>query len=466
MIPRLTIQVPDENIEGQIDRLNLAVQHLMQGIELSAMTPRNPSQLSIVSHPEWIDEESEESLEFGMPQDLEYRLEEILLQLDRSQMANEDFWAETSRREKSPLGFNDEAYILKLEKENMELRSKHSVVRENYTLNLKKADHCDNEKLRFEAQLQQLDKLNENYQQKNQQILKKQESLRVKEKWLDQKEKEMRLQWQSFEKAKQEWEQSKNANKDQRVISQVPKILGKAPMYPVKIDVVVPEVPQTPSSRQKQLDLSQAELKELEAYLKDPHTTEETSKLIMKIDQLKNKIATLRGQKALFESNRASRLISNMMKTMEKEVNYEENKRKQQIERFTKKSGKPDEEVAKPLIAVNQEATRRLFSTECSTPRSSTSKSRQFEEKNTLNLKKENLIKREKELQLREQLLQETWMKVPGSKELIEIVNLTLSKLTTQKKELDEERENFESEKVELFKLRDKVMEQMNKIKN
>ena len=81
MIPRLTIQVPDENIEGQIDRLNLAVQHLMQGIELSAMTPRNPSQLSIVSHPEWIDEESEESLEFGMPQDLEYRLEEILLQL-------------------------------------------------------------------------------------------------------------------------------------------------------------------------------------------------------------------------------------------------------------------------------------------------------------------------------------------------------------------------------------------------
>ena len=48
MIKKLSIRPPDEeDIEGQIDRLNLAVQHIMQGIELSAQTPRNPSQLSL-----------------------------------------------------------------------------------------------------------------------------------------------------------------------------------------------------------------------------------------------------------------------------------------------------------------------------------------------------------------------------------------------------------------------------------
>ena len=86
------------------------------------------------------------------------------------------------------------------------------------------------------------------------------------------------------------------------------------------------------------------------------------------------------------------------------------------------------------------------------------------EDKQALALVKDNLIKREKELLKRELLLQETWMKIPGSKELIEVVNLTLAKLKEQKEELDNERESFEQEKINLFKLRDKVLEKKIKL--
>ena len=184
------------------------------------------------------------------------------------------------------------------------------------------------------------------------------------------------------------------------------------------------------------------------------------SKVIMKIDQLKNKLATLRGQKALYESSRSSRLISNMMKTMEKEVNYEENKRKQQLEKFTKKSVKGIPESSS--TTHNIEAARRVLYTECSINQKNPHKF--ADEKQILDFRKDLLEKREREVAQRELLLQETWMKVPGSKELIEVVNLALAKLTEQKAEMDNEREAFEKEKVEMLKLRDKVMEQMNKI--
>jgi hypothetical protein len=87
-----------------------------------------------------------------------------------------------------------------------------------------------------------------------------------------------------------------------------------------------------------------------------------------------------------------------------------------------------------------------------------------LDEKQVLDFRKKLLEKREKELNNRELMLQETWNRVPGSKELIEIVNLTLAKLTQQKNELDNEREAFEKEKVEMLRIRDKLKDQMEKI--
>ncbi|OMJ79416.1 hypothetical protein SteCoe_20571 [Stentor coeruleus] len=493
MIKHLRIQSPEEDIEEQIDRLNFAVQRLMQGIELSSQTPRNPSQLSF-THPSWLDEEEQEkSIEMAIPADLENKFEEILLSLDRTQMINEDFWSDQFRRENAKLLPENDAYVIKLEKENMELRSRNPISRSDYTLNLRKNPSLETEKRNFEEKLTQLDKLNEVYHAKNQSIQKIQESLKVKEKWIDQKEKELRASWQNFEKMKQDWETNRNnsfgymskspikstlkSEKPQNASTKYDLSLNRPELLTTHQGAPPPNAPETPSSRQRSLTNLQNELKELESSLSSITDPDEYSKLVMKIDQIKNKIATIRGQIALYQSNRSSRLISNMMKTMEKEVNYEENKRKQQLERFTKKSGgKAIDDIGKSQHNVNNETTRRVLpsdsmpisniSISTPIPNKQLSSQKLIEEKQLLDFRKEMLNKREKELTQRETQLQETWMKIPGSKDLIEVVNKALSKLTEQKNELDSEREAFEKEKVEMLKLRDKLMEQMNKIKN
>ncbi|OMJ82455.1 hypothetical protein SteCoe_16864 [Stentor coeruleus] len=493
MIKNLRIQSPEEDIEEQIDRLNFAVQRLMQGIELSSQTPRNPSQLSF-THPSWLDEEEQDkSIEMPISIELENKFEEILVNLDRIQMINEDFWSEQFRRENTKSSVENDAYVIKLEKENMELRSRQPISRSDYTLNLRKNPSLEAEKRNFEEKLAQLDKLNEVYHAKNQSIQKVQESLKVREKWIDQKEKELRASWQNFEKMKQDWEVNKTNPVDYMSKSPIKSTfkIEKPPTASTKNDfshnkpelltthqgAPPPNAPETPSSRQKSLTNLQNELKDLEASLSSIIDPAEHSKLVMKIDQIKNKIATIRGQIALFQSSRSSRLINHMMKTMEKEVNYEENKRKQQLEKFTKKSGgKVPDETEKPQQNPINETSRRVLlndsipitnvSISIPIPNKQLSSQKLTEEKQLLDFRKEMLNKRERELTQRETQLQETWMKIPGSKDLIEVVNKALSKLTEQKNELDSEREAFEKEKVEMLKLRDKLMEQMNKIKN
>ena len=130
---KICIETGDEEIENQLDRLNIAVQKLMIGIEVSAQTPRNPSQLSF-AHPEWMDEEDDDkSQDLMIPDHFEKRLEEVLVQLDRCQMTNEDFWADQVRKQEDP-GTISEAYVLKLEKENMELRAKTISINQGQTL--------------------------------------------------------------------------------------------------------------------------------------------------------------------------------------------------------------------------------------------------------------------------------------------------------------------------------------------
>lgn len=461
---KLLINTDDEDIEGQIDRLNIAVQKLMIGIEISAQTPRNPSQLSF-AHPDWMDDDDDKSVEGGLPETFEKKFEELLIQLDRSQMQNEDFWADQYRKEQNHSGFINEEYVLKLERENMELRSKTIPSRNDYTITMRKNNTLETEKKNFEEKLSQLDKLNDSYHQKHIQILKVQESLRVKERWIDHKEKELKSQWQNFERTKQEWEKSKSVYegrgdiKHNRLAMSYDKKLMSEP--DVKHEAPPPE---TPISRDQALKNMQQELQEVENELKNNPNKDEAQKLVMKIDSLKNKIATLRGQKALYESNRSSRLITNMMKTMEKEVNYEEHKRKAQLERFTNKKNptRSSVELNKELVQTSQNLNKNEAVEEKVHLKSGISKL--MEDKQILDFRKQLLEKREQEVYARELSLQETWMKLPGSKELIDIVNLTLSKLTSQKHELDEERLSFEQEKKEMLKIRDKLKTQVEKI--
>jgi hypothetical protein len=385
--------------------------------------------------------------------ELEDRFEEVLVQLDRSMMINEDFRSEAVRLQLAARA-GDDPYVLKLERENKELREKTRTERTEFTLNLKRSPAVEAEKKNFEEKLAQLDMLNENYRERNKQVAKVQEALRVKEKWLEQKENELKISWQEFEKRKQEWEgrvRGNAANRSERLQLAGKETLGRSDVG--QRPPAIPCPPETPSSRERTIQRLQQEIKELEAALEGITDQGELSKRVIKIDQLKNRLATLRGQKALFDSNRSSRLISNMMKAMEKEVNYEEQKRKQQLEKFSKKSEKVSGENAGPEKRERKEEEGK-----------DKTDSKLADERQVLDLRKEILAKREKEMEEREKGLQKMWMKVPGAKELIDNVNIAVASLEEQKKELDIEREKFEKEKVEMMKVRDKLMAQLTKI--
>jgi len=466
---KLLISTNDEDIEGQIDRLNIAVQKLMVGIEISAQTPRNPSRLSF-AHPDWMDDEDlEKSVDETLPETFEQKFEEILIQLDRVQMQNEDFWSDQFRKEQNLSEFINEEYVLKLEKENMELRAKSMPSKIGSSLTLKKSNESlEAEKKNFEEKLLELDKLNESYRQKHVQVLKIQESLRVRERWIDQKDKELKTQWQKFEKTKQEWEKSKSLCEGQYRDMKHNRLALSYDKSLLNEKNLKPEAPppETPISRDQALKNMQGELMEAEKLLEDNECKEDKQKLVMKIDSLKNKIATLRGQKALFESNRSSRLISTMMRTMEKEVNYEEHKRKAQLERFTNKKNPNRDSI--DLTKVQIENLKKPLKVEAVEEKAlNTQKNgigRIMEDRQVLDFRKHLLEKREQEVHVRELMLQETWMKLPNSKDLIETVNLALSKLTAQKRELDDERLLFEQEKIEMLKIRDKLKTQVDKI--
>ena len=92
---------PEEDLEGQLDRLNQGLQLLMNEIEATSCS-RNPSSLSMLDSQHLPEEDrqsdSSNSEDNLLPAALEARLEEFLLSNDRNQMIIEDFLSEEFRR--------------------------------------------------------------------------------------------------------------------------------------------------------------------------------------------------------------------------------------------------------------------------------------------------------------------------------------------------------------------------------
>lgn len=341
----LSPNIKEESLEQRLDRINSALQNTMQEIEVSGYHPRNASMISYLhsytgsyGNFEWLDQDGEVSAEIKLPEGIEEKLEQVLQQLDRTQMLVEDFWSENTRNQSKIKPKNDEIenYIQKLEKENRELRSG-DYGKRNVVLNLKKNYRLEQERKNFEDKLVELDFLTNSYKKKHEKVAKLEEGLREKEKILEQKEKELRNEKSELEKARKMWEQT--------VVDTTIKhnaVDNRKPMRRFNVqDLNVEEAPPpalilTPN-RSKEMSNLQSELKIHENIFMDLTDIEEKSKEMMTIDQIKNKIATLRGEEAMLNCSRSSRIMKDMRRTMEKEVNYEENLRKSNLEKFSVK---------------------------------------------------------------------------------------------------------------------------------
>lgn len=327
---------PEETIEDRLDRINIALQNTMQEMDVSSQHIRNTSLMSYLHsyttsycNLDWIDAEPNSPNESKVDCDVVDNIETLLVSLDRAQMQIEDFWGENLRNPKTVKSNSEdtEKYIQKLEKENIKLREG-----ENRDRNLNKFEGRKNLKLEqerknFEEKLAELDFLTGTYKTKHSQIAALEENLRLKENLLDIKEKQLRQTKIELDKSKAMWEKC--------VIMESMAGSGKGKL--TLQEAVVEEAPPpalTPNRSSQILTLQQT-LKISELRLKTSCDNEEKSKLLTSIDQVKNKIATLRGEQAMLESSKSSRIMKDMARTMEKEVNYEENLRKINLEKFS-----------------------------------------------------------------------------------------------------------------------------------
>ena len=97
------------------------------------------------------------------------------------------------------------------------------------------------------------------------------------------------------------------------------------------------EAPNTDSTptRASQICSLQQSLKINEMKLSESQNEEEKSRLMTIVDMIKNKIGNLRGEQVMVECSKSSKIMKDMRRTMEKEVNYEENLRKINLEKFS-----------------------------------------------------------------------------------------------------------------------------------
>jgi hypothetical protein len=354
----------EESLEERLDRINIALQNTMQEMDVSSHHLRNQSLISYIhsytnSYCNFdtleIDHDVEKSEE-----NIEENIEELLVSLDRAQMQVEDFWGENMRKLPAPIDEETERYIVKLEKENKRLRNldgRQGISKVDMKKNLK----LEQERKNFEERLSELDFLVSTYKTKHTQITVLEENLRTKESLLDQKEKQLRETKAQLDKSKKIWEQS--------VVNRTVNAEIYQSCKNVSVELGIEEAPppnlaMTPN-RASELQGLQQSLRLHELKFKNIEDPDEKSRLVTVIDQIKNKIAALRGQQVMMLCNRSSKIMTDMKKTIEKEVNYEEYLRKSNLERFSVKGSNRNTPKASMTPSYGSLGSKRfLFSDE------------------------------------------------------------------------------------------------------
>lgn len=325
---------PEETIEEKLDRINTALQHTMLEMDVSSQHIRNTSRVSYLNsyttsycNFDWIDGEAPSMLESKIEPQVESNIETLLQSLDRSQMQVEDFWSDhhrtSSKPDPQPASLTPCKPRSRLLKENQSPST--SAL---FTSIEQRKCQLDQERKNFEVKLFELDQLISTYKLKHSQLAVLAGELRVKESLLDQRDKDFKIKKNELDKAKALWESVVINDKCRPGPSKF-KLEAKAT---IEAEALPPAV--TPS-RASQICSLQQSLKINELKLEESEDYEEKSKLMTAVDMIKNKIATLRGEQAMFECSKSSRIMKDMRRTMEKEVNYEENLRKINLEKFS-----------------------------------------------------------------------------------------------------------------------------------
>ena len=282
------------------------------------------------------------------------------------------------------------------------------------------------------------------------------EKLVEKERVINEEEKELRASRMAFDRRKMIWEQEHGLN--QQVDEDMPNIKPSKNFSnysnPLRSslpttwnskatlklnDSTVNEIVKsnTAPNSQVSIETRQSELtqkiEELEKAKKEGKTNE-VSRLEIQIDSIKNKIATIRGEQVMMMSNQSSRLLSNIVQTMQKQNIREEiaHNRKEIIDKinFNLKSETREVFRIKNLNANMPDKTetkKRFLFSDAPTPKNVMTP-RTCEKENPYKVyfdnKKKMIQEKENELVMKEKLLKDVFreilVKYPEAKEIVD----------------------------------------------
>ena len=411
-----------EEVTDQIDRLNYALQQVMDGIANASY--ERPTRMSITSA-DWMEQESEDSLD--IPDNYQSKLEELIQDLDRSKMTLEDLWSDQSRKQvKLSLTNSEISYIINQLKA---LSSDHQLALklggETFCLTLDKSAGpafkdptiVENSIIEFGHDIMKIRK---------EITLDVERSLKAKKNQLiEEARKNFEIQLGKFEQIKADYEEK----------------LKECILYSTQLEI-----------REKNIELKELEIKknsnsgeseEIEKKMQelkliiDSAEILEQPKIALQIEQLKNKQVNLRTEKAINESKQTTSVLSRLTRAMEKEVSHDEKQRKKVLEKFHAAHNRLPSDFDRPSVQSlkKQEENFKLY----------------------MERVKTKLKAKEVELAEKEKVIDEKLVKITGNKQFVDFMRQSVEKINIMKDEMDIERELIEREKLDIVNWNEKI---------
>lgn len=406
----------DEGVDSQIDRLNLALQEVIEKInsrvpEVGSPTSKKSVQFweddfSIFSRPDSQPSSDFEEMQF----DVERKLEELLLQLDRCNMRLEDFRSFENEKRPTTLRVH---------------RTSYELLDEVNGLSKGKLD---------ETNLGVSGELRTHYQEApnplEQEILVKDQELLVKERELAYAQEALEAERRKFQEHKKMHSREASKIKDNLMT------LLKESHTTDSSSVHEEKSPESPVASLSALEKQREFL--ANSLSVDP-TNEKTG---LELDHVKTQISALKTERVLGTAYSAESPAFKSLPFRRRQVLPEP-------QCLPTRPHSLDEKYKNLLELKNQiEHTHK----------------QQEHTKRFLQSRKAALKQKDIELARKEEKMLQSWMVVPNAVELVQKVQTALSSIHAEKQRLDREFEELELEKLEVLTLREKVSESRTRL--
>lgn len=201
----------------------------------------------------------------------------------------------------------------------------------------------------------------------------------------------------------------------------------------------------------------QEKLKHLESKTQPP-----SEKTALKIDRVKNQLSTMRGEKAIYDSIKTSNALKSKMNRLNTTTEDASQRRKELYKKLV--SNPQSEETRKTLHKAATGYEEQYVNLYEIKTQAEILQKQQVVTQKLLDAKRKVLDEREHSLAKKRETLLARWMKQPNAGDLIANLQFAIAELTSERRELDQQRELFLQEKFDLKHQKNKFTVKLKKV--